>query len=143
MNADANVSRTVVIAVDAELVEPPLHVADTLVVEADDLPCLLYADAVEEELELDAQAASEIARVAPTRAEAGKFLLEDDDLRTESSQLQRSGQSSKASADHDHIGADIALQLWLHVSRPFHPPTEPTKMRDSTAGLVFRVSTGC
>ncbi|MCY1444001.1 hypothetical protein D9M71_604460 [compost metagenome] len=89
MNRGPNHARRVVITVDAQRRQAPLHVGHGLVVEPDELRCLLLPHTFYEELVLDSHAAEQIARIAPTGTEAGELLLQHDHIRTERSQFQR------------------------------------------------------
>ncbi|MNI91344.1 hypothetical protein D3C73_1489880 [compost metagenome] len=87
MNDGADEPGRVVVAVDAQLDQPLFHIGDACIVETDDLLRPLAPHSTDEQFELKPHAAGKVARIAPTGAKAGKFLLEDDDFGPASRQL--------------------------------------------------------
>ncbi|MNF92484.1 hypothetical protein D3C84_751300 [compost metagenome] len=90
----------------------------------DDLSRFFGADLLEEELVSEPLPASQIARVATARAEAGELTFEDDHAGALPGQLQGCAKPGQPSANDHHIRGDVALEIRLQVPRLLFPSAE-------------------
>ncbi len=123
MHARTDDAGSVVVAIDAQLIEPPFHVADAFVVELHDGPGLVTPDALEEQLVLQPLPSGEVTGVTATGAETGELLLQHHHLGAQRSKFKGRGETGKARPNHDHIGTDIPFQLGLQVIGALQPAT--------------------
>ena len=82
MDGGPDDSRGRVIAIDVQRSQTLFHISDGLVIETDELTCLLKPHSLDENLAFYAHAAEQIAGIAPAGPEACELLFQNDDVRS-------------------------------------------------------------